>query len=141
MKILVLCTGNSCRSQMAHGFLNHFNNEMEVYSAGVHPAYRVMPESIKVMAEKGIDISKHVPEHVYDYMKDPFDYVITVCDHANETCPIFTGEVKNRLHMPFPDPIHAKGGFNKRLKAYREVRDAIEEKFYTLYKEEIESQL
>lgn len=141
MKILVLCTGNSCRSQMAHGFLNHFNNEMEVYSAGVHPAYRVMPESIKVMAEKGIDISKHVPEHVYDYMKDPFDYVITVCDHANEICPIFTGEVKNRLHMPFPDPIHAKGGFNKRLKAYREVRDAIEEKFYTLYKEEIESQL
>ncbi len=141
MKILVLCTGNSCRSQMAHGFLNHFNNEMEVYSAGVHPAYRVMPESIKVMAEKDIDISSHTPKHVYDYIKDEFDYVITVCDHANETCPIFEGKVKNRLHMPFPDPIHAKGGFNKRLKAYREVRDTIEEKFYTLYKEEIEPQL
>ena len=141
MRILVICTGNSCRSQMAHGFLNHFNNNMEVYSAGVHPAYRVMPESVEVMAEKGIDISSHTPKHVYDYIKDEFDYVITVCDHANETCPIFEGEVKNRLHMPFPDPIHAKGGFKKRLKAYREVRDTIEEKFYTLYKEEIESQL
>ena len=141
MKFLVRCTGNSCRSQMAHGFLDHFNNEMEVDSAGVHPAQRVMPESIEVMAEKGIDISKHVPEHVYDYMKDPFDYVITVCDHANETCPIFTGEVKNRMQIPFPDPIHAKGGFNKRRKAYREVRDAIEEKFYKLYKEDIEPQL
>ena len=141
MKILVLCTGNSCRSQMAHGFLNHFNNEMEVYSAGVHPAYRVMPESIKVMAEKDIDISSHTPKHVYDYIKDEFDYVITVCDHANETCPIFEGKVKHQLHIPFPDPIHAKGGFNKRLKAYREVRDTLEEKFYTLYKEEIEPQL
>ncbi len=141
MRILVLCTGNSCRSQMAHGFLNHFNNEMEVYSAGVQPAYRVMPETIEVMAEKDIDISKHIPKHVYDYMKEPFDYVITVCDHANETCPIFTGRVKHRLHIPFPDPIHAKGGFNKRLKAYREVRDAIEEKFYELYKKEIEPEL
>lgn len=141
MRILVLCTGNSCRSQMAHGFLNHFNNEMEVYSAGVHPAYRVMPESVEVMKEKGIDISGHKPEHVYDYMKDPFDYVITVCDHANETCPIFTGEVKHRLHIPFPDPIHARGGFKKRLTAYREVRDAIEERFYKLYKEEIEPEL
>jgi arsenate reductase len=126
---------------MAHGFLNHFNNEMEVYSAGVHPAYRVMPETIEVMAEKGIDISKHVPEHVYDYMKDPFDYVITVCDYANETCPIFTGEVKNRMHIPFPDPIHAKGGLKKRLKVYREVRDVIEKRFFKLYKEEIEPQL
>ncbi len=141
MRILVLCTGNSCRSQMAHGFLNHFNKEMEVYSAGVHPAYRVMPESIEVMAEKNIDISDHVPEHVYDYMNDPFDYVITVCDHANETCPIFSGEVKHRLHIPFPDPIHAKGGFKKRLKTYREVRDAIEERFYKLYKEKIEPEL
>ncbi len=139
MKILVLCTGNSCRSPMAHGFLNHFNNEMEVYSAGVHPAYRVMPESIEVMAEKGIDISDYKPEHVYDYVKDEFDYVITVCDHANETCPIFEGKVKHRLHMPFPDPIRAKGGYKNRLKAYREVRDAIEEKFYKLYKEEIEA--
>ena len=141
MKILVLCTGNSCRSQMAHGFLNHFNNEMEVYSAGVHPAYRVMPESVEVMAEKDIDISKHTPDHVYDYVKDEFDYVITVCDHANETCPIFEGKVKHRLHMPFPDPIHSKGDFKKRLKVYREVRDSIEEKFYKLYKEEIEPEL
>jgi arsenate reductase len=100
-----------------------------------------MPETIEVMAEKGIDISKHVPEHVYDYMKDPFDYVITVCDHANETCPIFTGEVKNRMHIPFPDPIHAKGGLKKRLKVYREVRDEIEKRFFKLYKEEIEPQL
>ncbi|MCF7833627.1 MAG: arsenate reductase ArsC [Candidatus Marinimicrobia bacterium] len=141
MKILVLCTGNSCRSQMAHGFLNHFNNEMEVYSAGVHPAYRVQPETIEVMAEKGIDISAHTPEHVYDYLKETFDYVITVCDHANETCPIFSGEVKHRLHMPFPDPIHARGGIKKRLAVYREIRDMIEEKFYAFYKEEIEPEL
>jgi len=141
MKILVLCTGNSCRSQMAHGFLNHFNNELDVYSAGVHPAYRVMPETIEVMAEKGIDISGHTPEHVYDYVNDSFDYVITVCDHANETCPIFEGEVKHRLHMPFPDPIHARGGKKKRLAVYREVRDMIEEKFYNFYKDEIEPEL
>ena len=126
---------------MAHGFLNHFNNNMEVYSAGVHPASRVQPETVEVMAEKGIDISGHFPEHVYDYMKDTFDYVITVCDHANETCPLFTGEVKHRMHLPFPDPIHARGNYKKRLEAYREVRDAIEARFYKLYKEEIEPEL
>jgi arsenate reductase len=126
---------------MAHGFLKHFNDKLEVFSAGVHPAYRVMPETVEVMAEKGIDISDHKPEHVYDYIGMSFDYVITVCDHANETCPIFNGEVKHRLHMPFPDPIHARGGYKKRLTAYREVRDEIERKFYDLYKKEIEPEL
>ena len=141
MKILVICTGNSCRSQMAHGFLKHFNNKMDVYSAGVHPAYKVMPETIEVMAEKGIDISEHRPEHVYDFIKEPFDYVITVCDHANEVCPIFEGKVKNRLHFPFPDPIHAKGNMKKRLAVYREVRDMIETKFHDFYKKEVEPNL
>lgn len=141
MKILILCTGNSCRSQMAHGFMKHFNRHLEVFSAGVHPASRVMPETVQVMAEKDIDISDHVPRHVYDYLNDPFDYVITVCDHANETCPLFPGEVKHRLHMPFPDPIHAQGGFKKRLEAYREVRDAIEKRFLEFYRKEVEPQL
>lgn len=141
MKILVICTGNSCRSQMAHGFLNSFNNNMEVYSAGVSPAYKVMPETIEVMAEKGIDISGHIPEDVVDFLKVPFDYVITVCDYAYDVCPMFNGDVKHRIHMPYPDPITAKGNFEKRLDVYRKIRDMIEEGFYELYKTKIEPQL
>lgn len=141
MKILVICTGNSCRSQMAHGFLNSFNNELEVYSAGVSPAYKVMPETIEVMAEKGIDISGHFPEDVVGFLKVPFDYVITVCDYAYDVCPTFTGDVKHQIFMPYPDPITAKGNYNERLDVYRKTRDAIEEGFYNFYKKEIEPQL
>lgn len=137
MKILILCTGNSCRSQMAHGFMNHFDNNLEVYSAGVAPGYRVAPEAIEVMAEKDIDISGHVPENVRYYLKDTFDYVITVCDHANETCPAFIGRVKHRLHFPFPDPYQAAGSHKQLMDIYRKVRDDIEKTFYALYEKEI----
>ncbi len=140
MKILVICTGNSCRSQMAHGFLNSFNNNLEVYSAGVSPSSRVMPEAVEVMKEKGIDISGHYPEHVDYYISDSFDYVITVCDYADEMCPVFRGVVRNRLHMPFRDPYMAHGSAEV-MRVYREVRDEIEAQFKALYKKEIEAQL
>lgn len=141
MKILILCTGNSCRSQMAHGFMKHFDADLEVYSAGISPAYRVAPEAVEVMAEKGIDISGHRPHDVREYLDKFFDYVITVCDHAREICPFFSGEVKHRLHYPFPDPYHAPGGPEAVMRFYREVRDAIEKTFRTFYEEKIKGQL
>ncbi len=141
MRILILCTGNSCRSQMAHGFMKHFDDRPEVYSAGVSPASRVSPHSVEVMAEKGIDISDHVPEDVRDYTDRSFDYVITVCDLANETCPYFSGEVKKRLHFSFPDPYNTPGGREAVMKAYRKVRDDIETTFYQLYTEKIKPTL
>lgn len=137
MKILILCTGNSCRSQMAHGFMKHFDTDLEVYSAGVSPAYRVAPEAVEVMAEKGIDISDHRTHDVHEYLDESFDYVITVCDHAKETCPFFSGDVKHRLHYPFPDPYHARGNYNAVMNTYREVRDAIEKTFRSFYEEKI----
>ena len=109
MKILILCTGNSCRSQMAHGFLQSFDEEIEVFSAGTKPADEVNPMTIEVMAEVGIDISNHKPHNVNEYIGQVWDYVITVCDEANETCPVFTGEVTQRLHFGFSDPSRAKG--------------------------------
>jgi arsenate reductase len=125
MKILVLCTGNSCRSQMAEGFIRSFNKEIEVYSGGTNPALAVNPHAVKVMKEVGIDISHHLPTHVDEYINDEFDYVITVCDHANETCPVFIGPVKNRLHFGFPDPADATGTDEEILSVYRKVRDDI----------------
>ncbi|HLT24104.1 MAG TPA: arsenate reductase ArsC [Ignavibacteria bacterium] len=133
MKILILCTGNSCRSQMAEGFLRSFNESLEVYSAGVEPAEKVNPNSIIVMDELGIDISNLQPDNVSKYLEIPFDYVITVCDHANETCPVFTGEVKNRLHMGFEDPYLAKGSQEEILDVYREIRDQIQTQFNEFY--------
>lgn len=141
MRILILCTGNSCRSQMAHGFMQSFDPRLEVFSAGISPAYRVAPEAVEVMAEKGIDISGHKPHDVREYLDESFDYVITVCDHARESCPFFSGDVKKRLHFPFPDPYHARGGHEAVMRVYREVRDAIEKKFNNLYEFEIKAKL
>ena len=109
MKILVLCPGNSCRSQMAHGFLQSFDQNIEVFSAGIHPAEKVHPTAIRVMAEVGIDISHHTPKSVNHYLNESWDYVITVCGGANESCPMFTGEVRNRLHIGFDDPSETTG--------------------------------
>lgn len=130
MKILILCTGNSCRSQMAQGFLQSFNNNLEVHSAGTIPAKQVNPKAIQVMAEAGIDISKHYPKSVDNYIKEEWDYVITVCDDANETCPVFTGKVKHRLHMGFEDPSHVTGTDEYILNEFRRVRDLIRERFW-----------
>ncbi len=129
MKILILCTGNSCRSQMAEGFLKSFDSSLEVYSAGTKPAEVVNPKSILVMKENGIDISGNHPENVEKYLNDSFDYVITVCDNAKETCPVFWGKVKERLHIGFEDPAEATGTEEQIIEFYRKIRDQIEVAF------------
>ncbi len=98
-KILILCTGNSCRSQMAEGFLKSFDTELKVYSAGTSPSRQVHANAIKVMNEMGIDISKAYPKHVDEFTTDDIDYVVTVCGGARESCPVFTGKVQYRLHI------------------------------------------
>ena len=139
MKILILCTGNSCRSQMAEGFLKSFNNMLEVFSAGTEPADEVHPKAIQVMQELSIDLSKNKPQQVDEFLNDSFDYLITVCDDANESCPAFFGKVKNRLHIGFEDPAKAEGNEVEVLQVFRKVRDQIKEKFYEFYKNNIQS--
>ncbi len=128
-KILVLCTGNSCRSQMAEGFLKSFDNNLEVYSAGTKPAEKVNPFAVKAMKEVGIDISNGKAENVDKYLSQSFDYVITVCDNAKETCPVFIGKVKHRLHIGFDDPADAVGTEEEVMPVYRRVRDEIKNEF------------
>lgn len=126
MKILIICTGNTCRSQMAEGFLKSFDKNLEVFSAGTKAESIVNPYAVKVMAEKGIDISKQYPKSVDLFLNETFDYVITVCDAANEACPVFIGNVKHRIHIGFEDPAKATGNDEEKLKVYRKVRDEIE---------------
>lgn len=134
MKILILCTGNSCRSQMAHGFLQSFDPELEVFSAGTKPAGKVNLLAVKVMKEVGIDISGHIPHSVVEYLNDTWDYVITVCGGANESCPVFTGNVEHRTHLGFDDPSDAIGSEEYVLSEFRRVRDDIKNKFEDFYK-------
>lgn len=126
-RILILCTGNSCRSQMAEGFLKSFDENLEVYSAGTKPAEKVNPFAVKAMKEIGIDISKGVAEDVEKYLSQSFDYVITVCDNAKETCPVFMGNVRHRIHIGFDDPADAVGTEEEIMPVYRRVRDEIKE--------------
>jgi len=133
-KFLILCTGNSCRSQMAEGFLKSFDKNLEVYSAGTKPADKVNPFAVKAMSEIGIDISKSVAENVDKYLSQSFDYVITVCDNAKETCPVFMGSVKHRLHIGFDDPADAVGTEEEIMPVYRRVRDEIKKEFFNFYK-------
>lgn len=137
MKILILCTGNSCRSQMAYGFLQSFDDRIEVHSAGTRPAAAVNARAVEVMREAGIDISLERPKSVDIYLKDSWDYVITVCDDANETCPFFPGIVKHRLHLGFEDPSNATGTEEYIMSEFRRVRDLIKEQFRDLYEKEI----
>ncbi len=126
-RVLILCTGNSCRSQMAEGALRHFNGDrFEAFSAGTKPS-QVNPTAIKVMKEIGIDISSHRSKHVDEFKGMMFDHVITVCDNAKESCPIFPG-VKS-MHWPFPDPPHDKQINEAVLGEFRRVRDMICERF------------
>ena len=141
MKILILCTGNSCRSQMAHGFLQSFDKKLQVYSAGTEASGKLNEKAVKVMAEAGYDISKHTSDSVEKYLNEEWDYVITVCGGANESCPAFIGKVKNRLHIGFDDPSHAVGTDDFIWSEFLRVRDEIKERFYTLYKNEILAQL
>ena len=123
-KILVLCTGNSCRSQIAEGYLRRFaGNKAEVYSAGVE-THGVNPKAIQVMKEDGVDISQHTSNNVNEYRDIEFDYVITVCDNARERCPYFPSGAK-KFHYNFPDPAKAKGTEKEVMKQFREVRDMI----------------
>lgn len=133
MKILILCTGNSCRSQMAEGFLKSFDPRLEIHSAGTNPSTRVHPKAIQVMKEAGIDLSGALPKNVDRFIDESFDYVITVCDNAKETCPVFAGHVTHRLHIGFDDPAEAAGPEEEVLSIFRRVRDEIRERFRQLY--------
>lgn len=137
MKILILCTGNSCRSQMAEGFLKSFDDTIEVYSAGTEPSSQVHPLAIKAMAEMNIDISKNRPKSVDEFIHQSFDYVITVCGGANESCPTFTGRVNNRWHIGFDDPAEATGTNEEVMAEFRRIRNEIAEGFNGFYKAEI----
>jgi arsenate reductase (thioredoxin) len=132
-KILVLCTGNSCRSQMAEGYLRSLDSGLEVYSAGTIPAVNVNPNAIEVMNDIGIDISGQSPQNVDEFVNKSFDYVITVCDDAKEVCPVFSGQVKNRLHIGFEDPYNARGTHEEVIGVYKKVRDQIRNDFKKFY--------
>ena len=122
--ILVLCTGNSCRSQIAEGYLRHFAHEQAIiYSAGIQ-THGVNPRAIATMAEDGIDISAHTSNHIDEYRDVPFDYIITVCDHAQENCPYFPSQA-TRFHQNFTDPAKATGTEEAIAVAFRQVRDQI----------------
>lgn len=122
--VLVLCTGNSCRSQIAHGYLQHFaGDEVTIYSAGVE-THGLNPKAVEVMKEDGIDISHHTSNNVDEYITIPFDWVITVCDNANERCPYFPGKTQ-RIHHNFADPAKATGTADEVMNEFRRVRDEI----------------
>ena len=124
--ILVLCTGNSCRSQMAEGWLRHFGKEkLNVYSAGIE-THGVNPKAIFFMKEAGVDISEHTSNHVNEYLSIPFDYIITVCDHAKENCPYIPSKAE-RFHYNFSDPSKIIGTEEEIANAFRKTRDEIKE--------------
>lgn len=133
MKILILCTGNSCRSQMAEGFLKSFDDRLEVCSAGTLPSLKVHPLAIKVMEELNIDIGKNSPKSVAEFLSTEFDYVITVCGGAKESCPVFTGNVKHKLHIGFDDPAEATGTEVEIMNEFIRIKNEIERDFKEFY--------
>jgi arsenate reductase len=141
MKVLILCTGNSCRSQMAHGFLQSFDQSITVCSAGTEASGKLNPKAVAVMHETGIDISHHTSDPIEKYLAEEWDYVITVCGGANENCPAFFGKVKHRLHIGFDDPSHAVGTDDYIWGEFLRVRDEIKEGFWKFYVEQIKPQL
>lgn len=141
MKILILCTGNSCRSQMAQGFLQSFDKNITVCSAGTNASGKLNEKAVAVMKEAGIDISHHTSDPVDEYLGEEWDYVITVCGGANENCPAFLGKVKNRLHIGFDDPSHVTGTEEFIQSEFYRVREEIRTAFYKLYVEKIKPQL
>ena len=133
-KILVLCTGNSCRSQIAHGYLQFFGgNNVEVYGAGVE-MHGVNPIAIGVMAEDGVDISKHTSNLIDEYMKIDFDLILTVCDSAKESCPYFPSTAKT-IHYSFEDPAKVSGTANEVIAGFRRIRDEVKRYSIQLIKE------
>jgi arsenate reductase len=119
---------------MAEGFLKSFDNNLEVFSAGTKPAIKVNPIAINVMNEIGIDISRGVPKDVEQFLNQSFDYVITVCDNAKESCPVFVGKVGKQLHISFEDPADAVGTEDEVISVFRKVRDEIKNEFWKFYK-------
>ena len=135
-KILVLCTGNSCRSQLAEGYLRHFAQDKAlIYSAGIE-THGVNPRAVLTMAEDGIDISQHTSNHINEYRHMDFDFVITVCDNAKENCPFFPSQAK-KFHFNFPDPAKAEGSEEEILAAFRKVRNQIKAYCETFIKENL----
>ena len=127
-RVLVLCTGNSCRSQMAEGFVNHLlGDAWEARSAGTKPAERVHPLAVRVMAEAGVDVSLATPRAVTEFLDESWDLVVTVCDSAHESCPVFPRPVP-KVHLPFDDPARAEGTEEQRLAVFTRVRDEIRER-------------
>lgn len=126
---------------MAHGFLQSFDKRLTVCSAGTKASGQLNPEAVRVMAEAGIDISHHTSDPVEKYIADEWDFVITVCGGANETCPAFLGKVKKRLHIGFDDPSHATGTVEFITSEFCRVRDEIKEAFLKLYVEQIKPQI
>ena len=126
LKVLFLCTGNSCRSQMAEGWVRHLKAaEIEVCSAGIEP-HGLDPRAVRVMQEAGVDISSRRSKHLDELAGSTFDYVVTVCGHAHEQCPVFPGST-NVVHIPFDDPPGLAGSDQEKLDCYRRVRDEIRE--------------
>ena len=139
MKVLILCTGNSCRSQMAHGFLQSFDKNLTVCSAGTEASGKLNTKAVQVMHEIGINISGHTSDSVEKYLGEAWDYVITVCGGANEACPAFIGDVKHRLHIGFDDPSHAIGTDEFIMSEFHRVRDEIKDGFYKFYTNQIKN--
>ncbi|NOQ24009.1 MAG: arsenate reductase ArsC [Bacteroidales bacterium] len=139
MNILILCTGNSCRSQMAQGFLQSFDKTLNVCSAGTEASGKLNEKAVLVMNQVGIDISNHTSDSIDKYLNDEWDFVITVCGGANESCPSFIGNVKNRLHIGFDDPSHAVGNEEFIMSEFYRVRDEIKKGFYKFYNEKIKN--
>lgn len=135
-KVLVLCTGNSCRSQLAEGYLRYFaNNKAEIYSAGIE-THGVNPKAVEIMKRDGLDISGHTSNNVNEYTGIDFDYVITVCDNAKESCPYFPSNA-TKFHYNFPDPAKAKGTEEEVMEQFREVRDMIKKYAHTFVEENL----
>jgi arsenate reductase len=122
---------------MAEGFLRSFDTNLDVFSAGTHPAEKVNPFAVKVMKEVGIDLSNRRPKKVGEFLNQSFDYVITVCYNAKETCPVFVGRVKHRVHLSFEDPAEARGTDDEVIRVFRRVRDEIRKVFDQFYSQTI----
>ena len=141
LRVLVLCTGNSARSQMTQAFLESFDRRLEVYSAGTKPAARVNPYAVRAMKEVGIDIANRIPKAVDQYVEQSFDFVFTVCDDADRNCPRFKGKVGKRVHIGFPDPAKATGTDDQIMAVFRQTRNNIQAKFSAYFQENMKGQL
>ena len=139
MKILILCSDNSCLGPMAQGWLQSFDKTLIVHSAGISPGVEVHPLAIQTMASSGIDISRKQPEAIEEYIDEPWDYVITVSRDAEENLPAFTGKVRNQIHTSFYNPARAKGTPEFIASEFRRISNQIKMKMYDLYCDEIQN--